>query len=1065
MEDQLRGLCRFEELGTPLSHRDSCAPTRLEIEQCLREVKPRKAAGLDSVPGDVLKLAAKPFARLLEPLFFKSIAYVRQPVQWRGGMLVSAWKGSGPVDQVGSYRSLFVGSSVGKTFHRLIRNKVAPFAEKHLAPCHFGARAGSPVTHASHLVLAHEQWAQSCGHSSSTLFLDTRSAYYRVVREATTGMREMADMDRCVAKVLEHFSMPPASWETLLSLVRAGGAMHAAGASEHLRAVAEDLHADAFFVTQFAARQQVSRTRAGSRPGESMADVIFGLLYHQVLQQIHSEVCQQALAEPLEYDGIPSLWPTPPSEHIWFTDSTWADDTAFVTKAPNPADLMQRTKRLAEEVIDACHRHAMDPNLKKGKTEVMISLRGRGRKLTALHWFGKQGATLVLSTRLAGDVSINVVASYVHLGFQIDRGVTFRPEALRRLSQASAACREIRDLVLQNVQIPRPTRAQLFTALVDSTCFNLELWQQDVGSAWDKLVAGHSRMQRSILSKEMSHEEVVRLTPTDVTYLLGTPSLMSMLRAKRLRYLATLVRAAPPALWAVLKLEARWLRKLEEDLQWLCAHSPGPWPPVSSETWPLWWHAIKEATGRFKRQIGTAARNATLAGLCSDFLEEADRAVQKEDIAQGRACARRQATKGHFCPACQLPFASLSNLACHFRHVHGRRADHLYYAGGTLCCGCGANYYTIGRMLMHLKTVPRCWEAVRRAGLVTDTPHAGAGSRARKREAFANPAIVPACPPSGCRLVYDDCDAEVLLPREKAVMYAASKLGGEIEDWVAAEAADCDAETRRRQLWAVVHRCLKQFPFFSGEFQTVFEYVLADLRELQSQVLHWPEACIALVVACLDEWRSDFNASSLLDDEACAAAEANRAGTWVYEKLIRPTRRFSFQDTPTVVLVGDPLPDAERTHLFAICGLKQIRVLEYGWNLREFRNLDFGAVGALHCNVSSSWEARDGLVIDHGWKTLAFASWTSDSQLIRAGLCRVFCHVLRVMWKLMLQGRAIGFRFDLVASELASSAPVRRVQTVGTWSSWSRDGATACATTHVAGALSLPEAWGLLFAT
>ena len=56
---------------------DGLFPTRLEIEQCLRAVKPRKAAGLDCLPGDVLRVAAKPFARLLEPLFFKSIAHIR----------------------------------------------------------------------------------------------------------------------------------------------------------------------------------------------------------------------------------------------------------------------------------------------------------------------------------------------------------------------------------------------------------------------------------------------------------------------------------------------------------------------------------------------------------------------------------------------------------------------------------------------------------------------------------------------------------------------------------------------------------------------------------------------------------------------------------------------------------------------------------------------------------------------------------------------------------------------------------------------------------------------------
>ena len=63
----------------------------------------------------------------------------------------------------------------------------------------------------------------------------------------------------------------------------------------------------------------------------------------------------------------------------------------------------------------------------------------------------------------------------------------------------------------------------------------------------------------------------------------------------------------------------------------------------------------------------------------------------------------------------------------------------------------------------------------------------------------------------------------------------------------------------------------------------------------------------------------------------------------------------------------------------------------------------------------------------------------------------------------MLQGRALGFRVSDDSSELATSPPFKRVQTVGQWSSWRRDGAWEWATTRATEATSLPEAWGLLF--
>ena len=240
-------------------------PTLSEVEQTSRAVKPRKAAGLDQIPGDLLRIASRPLARLLTPLFFKSVARVRQPVQWRGGTLYSAWKGAGPTNATASYRSLFVSSAVGKAYHRLMRSKLSPIASGHFSACHYGAKPGAPVTHASHLVLAHEQWCAKTKQSSATLFLDTRSAYYRVVREAATGMSRPEEMDVCVMRVLKHFGMPSDTWGTILTLVRSGGAMRSAGASEHLCAIAEDLQTQAFFVTQYASRRQLCETYAGLR--------------------------------------------------------------------------------------------------------------------------------------------------------------------------------------------------------------------------------------------------------------------------------------------------------------------------------------------------------------------------------------------------------------------------------------------------------------------------------------------------------------------------------------------------------------------------------------------------------------------------------------------------------------------------------------------------------------------------------------------------------------------------------------------------------------------------------
>ena len=539
-----------------------------------------------------------------------------------------------------------------------------------------------------------------------------------------------------------------------------------------------------------------------------------------------------------------------------------------MTRDSDAAVLLRKAQHLAETVIAAVQRHAMEPNMKPGKTAIMISLRGHGSRKEALKWFGKNGSTLRLKTPLAGEIALHVTASYVHLGLHLDRGATFRPEVLRRLSHARTAFREVRDLVLQNPSVPRATRASLFAALVDSTLFNLELWQEDVGHPWTKMVAGHAKLRRLLLSKEMSAEMMLKLTPADVTFILGVPSMENLLRAKRLRYLATLVRSAPAQLWAVLKLEGGWLAKVIHDPKWFSTYSNAEWPPVNEENWPLWWHAIENGIGRFKRHVGAAIKHATLDGLLPAFAEETEEAMRRTQTAFGRVTASQECNsvcQQFVCVPCRQPFASHSNLACHFRHYHGRRSDHLY-SGGLLCCGCGAYYHSMNRILTHLKTVPSCWQAVRQAGLVSDEPHSGEGSRARRMEQSACPALVPAIPAATYRIVYDD-EPRRLLPREKAVLSCSSRLGGAIEDWVRGLSSECDPLGLRAALWQVVRSTLADYPFYLHEYQESMRQAVADIRQLQPVVLLWSDILVETVISLLLEWAHGLSLDMLTNGE------------------------------------------------------------------------------------------------------------------------------------------------------------------------------------------------------
>ena len=119
-------------------------PSILEVEAALRRTPARKSPGLDGIPGEFLRTSAS-VARAVHPLMLKSTMLLRQPLQWRGGVLHAAWKGGGNRAKADTHRSLFVSSLLGKALHRLCKTKATGITESVLHGLHLGSKKGCPV--------------------------------------------------------------------------------------------------------------------------------------------------------------------------------------------------------------------------------------------------------------------------------------------------------------------------------------------------------------------------------------------------------------------------------------------------------------------------------------------------------------------------------------------------------------------------------------------------------------------------------------------------------------------------------------------------------------------------------------------------------------------------------------------------------------------------------------------------------------------------------------------------------------------------------------------------------
>ena len=120
------------------------------------------------------------------------------------------------------------------------------------------------------------------GLSAAILFVDIAAAYYGVVREAILGPcasgRPLSDLVACLG-------LSPEDLQQLTYFVEQEPVLREQGAEELFTEVANELHRNTWFI--LSGDTKVIETHRGTRPGGSLADIVFSILFSKVLQRRH----------------------------------------------------------------------------------------------------------------------------------------------------------------------------------------------------------------------------------------------------------------------------------------------------------------------------------------------------------------------------------------------------------------------------------------------------------------------------------------------------------------------------------------------------------------------------------------------------------------------------------------------------------------------------------------------------------------------------------------------------------------------------------------------------------
>ena len=388
-------------------------PSHQRIEHFARKVKYNKATGPDGLVAEIFHLFPGPVAENVHQLLVKMVCHIAEPVSAKGGLLVRAFKGKGSPKDPSAYRGLLISNHLAKILHAAIREPLLPFYSANALPMQLGGRKHATVGTAGHLARLFLSWCRQSSVTAGILFLDIQTAFYRVLRPLICRYAHFHEQLR---NIIQYFELGPELYQEVCESLNEPSAMMECDVPQHLEALCSELHASTWFST--ANREELVRTCGGTRPGSPCADLIFNMLFQKVLRKLRSSLYAQGLLCDFDWSGEKSLYPGSRSPELSETlfDIVWADDFAVLFVSPDGTSAPRRAAVIAGELFDFCMKYGLKPNFERGKTELLLAVRGKGSVKVRRQLFEHPDPHLEVDCKHIPDCKIRLITQYRHLG-------------------------------------------------------------------------------------------------------------------------------------------------------------------------------------------------------------------------------------------------------------------------------------------------------------------------------------------------------------------------------------------------------------------------------------------------------------------------------------------------------------------------------------------------------------------------------------------------------------------------------------------------------------------------
>ncbi|CAE7783050.1 unnamed protein product [Symbiodinium sp. CCMP2592] len=622
----------------------AAVPSLLDVEHMCRSQKRGKAPGPDHIRNEVWKACPDKAGRWLWPIWLHLAWGEAEPLHFKAS-IVGALHKKGPAHLPSNFRSIAMLNGVAKLWHSQLRATLGQEIIAHYFPTQLGGRRG----------------------------VDTGLAL--------GVFRSAVDLGRDLDEALQGLRLP----EHVHGLIR-DGVLSGLGVPPDQIALLRDCVECSFW--RLVGQPQAILASRGSRPGDGLADVLFGALFAVILQCLHHALRAEDIVHASTSDALGN-----PDTALQIA---WADDLCLLVDFLRATWAVSKLQRLCSIVLQVFEAFRFRVNLGAGKTEALVHLQGPGANEAR-----KELLSPVPQLHLTDGRCIRVVPEYKYLGVAQRCRDTGRRDIEAAASRGNAIWTQAAGLVhsdhlpwvLKLVWLQGRTLPAAYSSLATTLAHSERAWgplqgfldkclRQLVG-AWD---AGH------------------HVASAQLRACTGVLDVECATLIARVRLLCRIVSGRSAEVFDL--FQASWDRG-------------GEWSSLLADAVRKVWPACGlpdlrtgeptlEGIRRHSKAILAACRKISRSGTMLLALHRAWNSRQPPSPKKIIGVAAP-----HVCPECGVTLPSAHALAAHLHRLHGRVALCTQYTLGTVCLWCLIEFHNAARLRYHLLNSPACEHGLR----------------------------------------------------------------------------------------------------------------------------------------------------------------------------------------------------------------------------------------------------------------------------------------------------------------------------------------------------------------